>query len=153
MNSRTIRSNSLLLFLALFAPMVVFAKGGGVGFWLEGTISDLRVDGKVIELVVKGRLWLDQYLGGPESRQAIEFECKKGIAGRFSSDQQFFAMSADGGAGALRSPGQLKELLQRVVERGTKVKLELQNARIDFRDWQCPAVTADVIRATDVDLK
>jgi hypothetical protein len=152
MNSRTIRANCLLLSFALFAPMAL-SKGGGVGYWLEGTIADLRVDGNVIALVVKGRLWLDQYLRGPESRQAVEFECKKGIAGRFSSDRQFFAMSSDGGAGALRSPGQLKELLQLAAKRGTKVKFELQNVQIDFRDWQCPAVTADVIRATDVDLK
>ena len=147
-------TNVCVVTLAAFGSLAL-AKGGGAGYWLEGTVAGVRVSDNTLELVVSGRLWLDQYPDGPTSRQIVEFECPSpgGIAATLTQAPSFFAMSIDWRAGALRKQGHLSRVLQLAATRGSTVKLQLQRPRIDFRDWGCPTVVADVIRATDADLK
>jgi hypothetical protein len=62
-------------------------------------------------------------------------------------------MSVDWRGGALRGAGGLDRLVQSALKRGNVIKMELQKPNIHFTDWQCPVVKAEVIRATDPDLK
>ena len=148
----TVSLYASIVFLACLHPPAL-AKGGGVGYWLEGTISSVHVDGSRIELVIAGSLTLDQYHEGPSTRQSIHYECARGIAASLAQWKPFFIMSADWHAGALRGSGELGRLAQATLKRGNVIKLEMLNPKIDFADGQCPIVKADVIRATDPELK
>jgi len=150
------RAFSLLyaaIVLLAFTSSDAFAKGGGVGYWLEGTLTSVRVADNRVELVIAGRLTLDQYAGGPSTRQSVLYECAHGISASLVQWQSFFVMSTDWRGGALRGSGELARLAQATLKRGNVIKLELLNPKIDFADWQCPIVQAEVIRATDPELK
>lgn len=139
--------------LMAFTISAAFAKGGGVGYWLEGTISNVRIVDSRVELVIAGRLTLDQYAGGPSTRQSVHYECSRGINASLVQWQSFFVMSTNWRGGALRGSGELARLAESTLKRGNVIKLELLNPKIDFADWQCPIVNAEVIRATDPELK
>lgn len=138
--------------LALTAT-AAFAKGGGVGYWLEGTVTSLHLAGDRVDVVIVGHLVLDQYSGGPTTRQAIRYECSRGISASLGQWKSFFAMSSDWRGGGIRGQGELGRLAKTALERGSVFKIELQHPQIDFTDWQCPVVKAEAIRATDHDLK
>ena len=142
---------SIVLFA--FTTSAAFAKGGGVGYWLEGTISSVRMVDSRVELVIAGRLTLEQYAGGHSTRQSVHYECTRGISASLVQWQSFFIMSTNWRGGALRGSGELARLAESTLKRGNVIKLELLNPKIDFADWQCPIVKADVIRATDPDLR
>lgn len=146
---------ALLASIALLtgASLPAFAKGGGVGYWLEGKIKSARLVDTHVELVIEGRLTLDQYSGGPSTRQSIHYECERGINASLSQWESFFAMSVNWRGGALRGAGGFNRLVRSALNRGSVMKMELQKPNIDFADWQCPVVKAEVIRATDPDLK
>jgi hypothetical protein len=146
---------ALLASIALLTGMNLpaFAKGGGVGYWLEGKVTSVRLVDTHVELVIRGRLTLDQYSGAPSTRQSIHYECERGISASLSQWEAFFAMSVDWRGGALRGAGGLDRLVQSALKRGNVIKMELQKPNIHFTDWQCPVVKAEVIRATDPDLK
>ena len=135
------------------AGTAAFAKGGGVGYRLEGTVTSVRLAGDRVDLLIVGHLVLDQYSGGPTTRQVIRYECARGINASLGQWTSFFAMSSDWRGGAIRGQGELGRLAKAALERGSVFKIELQNPQIDFTDWQCPVVKADAIRATDHDLK
>jgi flagellin-like protein len=141
-----------IVFLA-FTTSDASGKGGGVGYWLEGTITSVNVVDNRVELIITGRLTLDQYAGSPSTRQSVHYECAHGISASLVQWQSFFVMSADWRGGALRGGGELARLAQVSEKRGNVIKLELLNPKIDFADWQCPNVQAEVIRATDPELK
>lgn len=150
---RVIFPPSALIALLACMSSSAFAKGGGVGYWLEGTISSVHVVDNRIELVIAGRLTLDQYAGGPSTKQSVYYECTRGISASLVQWQSFFVMSTDWRGGALRGGGELGRLAQSTLKRANVIKLELLNPKIDFADWQCPIVKAEVIRATDPELK
>ena len=150
---QTTRSVLTSLAMLALATTTAFAKGGGVGYWLEGTVASVRLAGDRVELVMVGNLILDQHSGGPPTRQEIRYECARGISATLGQWKAFFAMSSDWRGGGIRGAGELRRLAQTALERGSVIKIELQNPQIDFTDWQCPVVKADAIRATDHDLK
>ena len=148
-------TRSALTTLALLAlsTSMAFAKGGGVGYWLEGKVTSVRLSGGHVDLVIAGQLTLDQYSGGSTTRQVIRYECARGISATLGQWKAFYAMASDWRGGGIRGEGALGRLTQTALERGSVIKIELQNPQIDFTDWQCPIVKADAIRATDHDLK
>jgi hypothetical protein len=150
---QTTHSTLTVLAMLALATTTAFAKGGGVGYWLEGTVTSVRLAGDHVELVIAGHLILDQYSGGPATRQAIRYECARGISASLRQWTSFFAMSSNWRGGGIRGAGELGRLAQTALERGSVIKIGLQNPQIDFTDWQCPVVKADAIRATDHDLK
>jgi hypothetical protein len=164
MNSKNCKVKLLPLFLVLLTP-VALAKGGGVGYWLEGTVTNVRTDGngscptawcegrEPIQLVFAGSLLMVQYPDGSKTPQTIEFQCLKGMSVKLAQRDTFFGISVAGRGGGYRYPYQLPQLLQLAATHGTKMKLQLQRPHIDFADWQCPAIAAEVIRATDGDLE
>ena len=128
---------------ALFACLAsaVLAKGGGVGYWLEGKVSGVRVVDDRVELVIAGRLTFDQYTGGRSTRQAVHYECERGISASLVQWESFFAMSADWRAGGLRGSGELARLAQAALKRGN-VALDLGvlelAAHLDRNVGGCP---------------
>ena len=147
-------TRSVVTTLALLAlsTSLALAKGGGVGYWLEGKVTSVRLAGDRVEMVIIGQLTLDQFSGGPATRQAIRYECPHGISATLGQWKSFYAMTSNWRGGGIRGEGELGRLAQISLDRGSVIKLELQNPQIDFTDWQCPVVKADVIRATDHDL-
>ena len=136
----------------MFAPSGS-TKGGGVGFVLEGTVSNVARGNDFAQVIVKGKLRLIEYPNGKPPASIIEFICPEGMAATLIEWRAFYAMSADWRGGALRQPGNLFEILAAAEKRGNVVKFELVSPRIDFAGGSCPAVTSEVIRATDVDLR
>src|ERR1051325_4647320 len=102
-----------------------FAKGEGVGYWLEGTVASVHLSDNHVELVIAGRLTLDQYSGGPSTRQSIHYQCPNGIRASLTQWESFFAMTSDWRGGAIRGKGELGRLVQTALKRGSSLKLEL----------------------------
>jgi hypothetical protein len=146
--SRTTFSVLTVALLAL-STCTAFAKGEGVGYWLEGKVTGVHINGNKVDLVIAGTLTLDQYSAGPETRQAIRYECARGFSATLGQWKPFFAMTSNWRGGGIRGEGELGRLAQAALEQGSVIKIELQNPQIDFTHWQCPIVKADAIRATD----
>ena len=145
---------ALLLMVAIaFASTGAFAKGGGVGLWMEGQVTDVRAEGRNIHLVVNGRFWLDQYRS--EERSFVEVSNLRDggparIPATIVQGKPFFAMVDGWRGGAIRERGALLQLLRAASESGQTVKFELINARLKFGPRGSLAVEgAEVIRATD----
>jgi hypothetical protein len=151
LSSRVCSLVALVAFF-LFAPPCS-PKGGGVGFFLEGTVTNVGRSNSFVQVIIKGRLRLVQYPDGQPPAQIIEYICPDGLVATFNDMKEFFAMSADWRGGALRQPGTLSKILEAAEKRGNVVKFELLSPRIDFAGENCPAVASDVIRVTDVDLR
>jgi hypothetical protein len=146
------------ILLALVAAAVFWtggasAKGGGIGIWMEGQVSEVRAEGSSIHVVVHGRLWLEQYHG--QQRSAVEVrELRDGgptnIPATLVQANPFFAMVENWRGGSISQPGALLRILQAASASGQKVKFELLNARLKFEpDGGVAVEGAQVIRATD----
>ena len=148
-----------LIFIILAAccvlPVKLTAKGGGVDFWMEGTVTDLKGLGDQIHFKLKGVFWLVQYRDGSLSPQKIEVDCEKGISVTVHQHDPFFAMTADNWAGgAIQEKGGLLRILKAAVELDRKMKFELLEPKIIFDASQTITLTdASVVRATDADLR
>ena len=152
------KSRILLLVLLVVSSVVVatsaFAKGGGVGFWMEGTITNVTVAGDRIQFELTGRFWLEQFPDGRPPRQMIEVDCKRGISATVSQAEPFFAMTSDWRGGAIRQKGELLKILKTAAQRGRVVKFEMMQPKMEFgRDQSFRLTDAAVIRATDADLR
>ena len=137
---------SLLTILLALLPICVLAKGEGVGLWMEGRVSEVRVEGSNIRLVVTGRFWFEQYRG--QERSLVEV--KATIPAAVRQGKAFFAMVEGWGGGAIRGSGELLKILRAAADSGKLVKFELTNARLKFGpEGQFIVEAGDVIRATD----
>ena len=61
-------------------PLAASAKGGGVGFWMEGTVTNVTVSDERIHCQLAGQLCLVQYPGGSTNRQRIAVDCPRGVS-------------------------------------------------------------------------
>jgi hypothetical protein len=144
------------LLLALAAAVVLgpgsaWAKGEGVGVWMEGQVSEVRAKGAAIHLVLRGRFWFEQHRGTEPS--VIEMRDAT-IPATLAQGKPFFAMVENWHGGALRKPGALMQILQAAAASGKPVKFELVNARLKFApEGRIAVEAAEVIRATDHDLR
>jgi hypothetical protein len=62
-------------------------------------------------------------------------------------------MTTDWGGGAFRQGGHLYKILEAAAKLGNVARFQLLEPRIDFAGGQCPALSSEVVRATDADLK
>ncbi len=140
---------------SLLLPVVALAKGDGVGFSMEGTVTNISASGESIRFTFTGTFRISQFHGLQNSVVAID--CKRGVSATASQGDPFFAMSSDGRAGALRPAGELLKILKAAVEHNRVVKFELYDVKMavgngknhgDFR-----LLDAAVVRATDADLR
>jgi hypothetical protein len=133
-------------------PVVVYAKGDGVGLWMEGTVSNVNADGEDIHLTLSGRFWFEQYRGN--SRSSVEVDGRRGLPLTVTQAAPFFAMTTSWRGGAIRDPGTLLAVLRVAAQRGQLVRFELADAQVSFgRDSTFSVVRASVVRATDHDLR
>jgi hypothetical protein len=138
----------------LISAVSTFAKGGGVGFWMQGTITNITVAGDRIQFQLTGRFWFEQFPDGRPPRQVIEVDCKGGVSATVTQADPFFAMTSDWRGGAIRQKGELLKILKTATERGRVVKFEMMRPKMEFGSDQSFALTdAAVIRATDADLR
>jgi hypothetical protein len=150
---RVLRSAAFVV--AALLATCVFAKGEGVGLWMEGQVSEVRAEGKNIHLVVTGRFWFEQYRG--QQRSVVEVKNLRGgaavIPATIRQGKPFFAMvnrENGWGGGAIRQPGALLEILRTASGSGRIVKFELVDARLKFgREGRFRVESADTLRATD----
>ena len=141
--------------LAALGSSCAFAKGDGVGLWMEGRVSQVRAEGRNIHLVVTGRFWFEQYRG--QEASVVEVKDLRGgaatIPATIIQGKPFFAMVEGWRGGAIRQPGALLEIVQAASGSERVVKFEIINARLKFAHQGRLAVeSAEVIRATDHNL-
>jgi hypothetical protein len=143
---------ALILFVSLLVSPTAFAKGKGVGFWMEGTVSDVAPTPTGISFRLKGRFWFSKYLGSTPT--IIDVDGKDGIVATVRQGDPLFAFSADWRAGSIQEPGGLLRILKKASEQGGVVKFELREPSLKFDSKQILTLTdAAVIRATDADLR
>jgi hypothetical protein len=127
----------------------------GVGFWMEGTVTNVtQLDGR-LQFQLSGRFWFAQF--PPDSPKQVEIEVHgKGgtFAATVSQSEPFFAMTSNWRAGALRKKGELFRILKTAEERGRAVRFELGQPKMEFgTDQSFTLLGASVVRATDADLR
>lgn len=149
------RSVTSLLAVVLGGALLaghVHAKGEGVGLWMEGTVANVRAEGKRTHLVLTGRFWLEQYRGNV--RSVVEVDGRRGIPVTVVQAEPFFAMTTNWGGGSIRAQGALLPILETAAERKRTVKLELLDAKLVFgREGHFEVTEGAVIRVTDADLR
>ena len=144
-----------VIVLSLLLPVVALAKGDGVGFSMEGTVTNISVSGESIHFTFTGTFRISQFHGLQSS--VVEIDCKRGVSATVSQGDPFFAMSSDGRAGALRPQGELLKILKAAVKHSRVVKFELYDVKMavgkgkNYGDFTL--LDAAVLRATDADLR
>jgi hypothetical protein len=159
-NGRLLAVCAVILALASFTLIfrsALFARGmsKGVGCWMEGTVTNINVNGDSIHLQLTGRFWLKQHrLFGRRLISTIEVDCSRGLSANLTQNEFFVAETPDGTGGAVRNDkGALTAILKAAAERGRTVKLELVAPVIAFdRHGGVTNVDVAVVRATDADL-
>jgi hypothetical protein len=142
----------VLLALNCLLLVSLHAKGGGVGFWMEGTVADVTAEGDRIKFHLKGQFRFHQYRDS-QTPQIIKVNCENGITAVVHQAEPFFAFTPDWSAGAIQDKGGLLRILKAAVERGLVVRFELLEPQIAFDARQNITLTdAAVVRATDADL-
>jgi len=148
------KPSKLILALCLCLPMAGYAKGSGVGFWMEGTVKNIRVNADKINFQLIGRFWFIQYSGQPATKESlITVDLSHGTTVTIRQATPFFAMSSDWRGGAIRKKGELLKILQAAARHNRKVKFQLTQPQLAFGPNQTfSLMNAAVIRATDADL-
>lgn len=99
---------------SLLMPVIALAKGDGVGFSMEGTVTNISVSGEQIHFTFTGTFRIDQYHRMQHS--TVTIDCTHGVSATVLQGNPFFAMSSNWRAGALRPAGELLNILQTAVE-------------------------------------
>lgn len=140
--------------VSLLLPIVALAKGDGVGFTMEGMVTNVVVRGEHIQFTFIGTFRISQFRGIRNS--VIELDCKHGVSATVSQGDPFFAMSADGRAGAVRPVGALQKILRAAATHNRSVKIELYDVKMEIgkgKDYGHFTLSdAKVVRATDAEL-
>jgi hypothetical protein len=123
---------SIFVFIGLLLPVVALAKGDGIGFRMEGTVTDVSATVGHIHFQLTGRFWVEQVRGRGTHRSDVEIDCKQASI-TVSQPEQFFADMPDLSAGAgLRGKGELLTILNKAAENGSFLRLMLTEAKMAF---------------------
>lgn len=144
------------LFVAtvFLTPAKSSAKGEGVGFRMDGTVTEVTEDAGRIRLKLTGKFWFEQYSGTSMTPQRIEIDCSKGAWVTVRQNDPFFAFTPDWKGGAISPDGALLRIVKEASARKLAVKFELLKPALTFDAQNNITVTdAAVVRATDADLK
>jgi hypothetical protein len=127
----------------------------GVGSGMEGTVTNIVVTDQIIRFQLTGWFWLIQYPEGGTNKQVIKVDCKRGISATVKQPDSFVRMTRNWDAGSVKNgKGYLQKILQTAAERGTVVKFELTQPKIDFGgEHGFTLIDANVWRITDADLR
>jgi len=115
----------------LLAPAFVFAKGEGVGVYLEGLVSDVRADGPKIHFRLSGTVDLIQYRGRQES--LIRIQGDRPVEATTRQDDFCFVMIDDASwhPGPCQK-GQILATLKRAAAERVPLRLELSRTALRF---------------------
>src|SRR5215469_14955327 len=103
--------------LGLLVPLMALAKGDGVGFWMDGTLTNFSMSGTNCHFTFAGTFKITQWHG--VSHTTIEIECTNGFPATVSQNWFFVAMHPTLNAAAVRNdPNALSGILKLAAERG-----------------------------------
>lgn len=143
---------SVILLLTV-GTSVGYAKGGGWGFWAEGTVTAVSHVDDAVEFSLEGDFWIKQYRDN-NSRHVVKLSPAKGISIAGSQNKPFFAMShPDWFGGAIQKPGGLLRILEKAKASGNRIKVEFVDPTIIYSYRLISLKDTKIIRITDHDLK
>jgi hypothetical protein len=125
------RLDWLVVIVLLLAPTSVFAKGEGVGVYLEGLVSDVRAEGRSISFRLSGSLDLTQFRRGEQS--VIRIQGRTPVEVTTRQGDFCFVLIDDWSwhPGPCRA-GQLREALERAAREHLGLRLELGRVALRF---------------------
>jgi hypothetical protein len=124
----------------------------GVGFGMEGTVTNVALVEGRIQFQLNGRFWFTQYPPESTKQVVIEVHRKDGFSATVSPDS-FVAMTSDWRGGSVQNDkGRLLKILESAAKRGTVIKFSLTQPKMDFGAEGFSLLDAKVWRITDVDL-
>lgn len=138
--------------LSLLLPVVAHAKGDGVGFTMEGTLTNFAVSGSTCHFTFAGTFHITHWYGMTNS--TVEIDCKHGCSATVTQWSVFIATHPTLNAAAVRNdPKALSGILKLAAERGRVIKFELVDPKISFGERGILSnLECAVVRATDWDL-
>jgi hypothetical protein len=144
----------LIIFsVGLMLSVAAFAKGDGIGFNMEGTVTNVTADGDAIHFAFKGRFRIGQSRQNGAQHTDIVIECKPGTSITLKQHKEFFADYPTIAASALRGKGHLLQILEKAAESGTSVKMNVMHPTIVFGQGGSLTVLDGLVdHATDPDL-
>jgi hypothetical protein len=149
------RLTSIALLLAsLLLASAAQAKGDGVALRMEGTVSNLEIQGEKLRFLLTGNFSFKQWRGRDQTESSVDVDGSRGIAVTVVQSKPFYAMTEDGHGAAIREEGALASILRAAAEHKRLVKFQLIDAKLTFgRGGSFEVTQAAVIRATDADLR
>jgi|SRR5581483_561095 len=146
------RIQKFVIGLSLLLPIVALAKGNGVGFTMEGTLSNFRASGETCHFTFAGTFHITRWYGVRNS--TVEIDCKQGFPATVTQCNFFVATHPTLNAAAVRNdPKALSGILKVAAERRRVIKFELVAVKIAFGDsGSITNLECAVARATDWDL-
>ena len=137
---------------SLLLPVTALAKGDGVGFTMEGTLTNFTATGESYRFTFTGIFHITQWRG--VSHSTVEIDCKHGFSATVTQNSFFVATHPSLNAAAVRNdPNALSNILKAAAEHGRLLKFELANPKITFgNSGSITNLESAVVRATDWDL-
>jgi len=138
--------------LASLLPLLVQTKGDGVGFSMQGTLTNFNMIGENCHFTFTGTFRITQRRG--VSRSTVEMDCKRGFSATVTQNWFFVATHPTANAAAVRNnTNALSGILKLAAERKRVIKFELIKPKITFGDrGSITNLESAVVRATDWDL-
>jgi hypothetical protein len=83
----------LVIGLSLLLPVVALAKGDGVGFSMEGTLTNFSASGETCHFTFAGTFHITQWHGLWHS--TVEIDCKQGFSATVTQYSFFCCYASD----------------------------------------------------------
>ena len=111
--------------------VTVLAKGDGVGFTMEGTVTNFAATGESYRFTFTGTFHITQWRG--VSNSTVEIDCKHGLFATVTQNSFFVATHPSLNAAAVRNdPNALSSILKAAAKHGRLIKFELANPILTF---------------------
>ena len=125
------RFDWLIVIAFLLAPTSVFAKGEGIGVYLEGLVSEVRADERSVSFRFSGSLELTQFRQGEQS--VIRIQSRTPVEVTTKQGDFCFVLIDDWSwnPGPCRA-GQLRTALERAAREHLGMRLELGRVALRF---------------------
>jgi hypothetical protein len=135
--------------LSLLLPVIAFAKGNGVGFTMEGTITNFNESGQSYHFTFTGTFHITRWYGVTNS--TVEINCKQGFPATVTQCHFFVATHPSLNAAQVRNnPNALSHILKIAAGSGKVIKFELINPKIMFgNEGSITNFESEVVRVTD----
>ena len=142
----------IVIELSLLLPVLALAKGNGVGFTMEGTLTNFSASGETCHFTFSGTFHITHWYGVTNS--TVEIDCKQGFSASVTQCSFFVATHPTLNVAAVRNdPQALSAILKVAAERGRVIQFELADPKISFGDrGSITNLECAVVRATDWDL-